>query len=1145
MNNFRKKILMILTLLILCISSIISQSISFNISKGNYNSISFYDEYGNIKEYSSINNFIAEKTILKTTDSSVSISYDYGELTISENSIVVINPNLQKPIIYLIDGQVTLETNSLIKLDYEIITPVSKYEFKSPAKINVISNEELEYGIFYHGSGTSYNALTNQTIYLNSAQLIDMGFVEKITLDIPENYLNSNIDIEKDEEIVDLIKTEYLNKEKQLIAENKIKSEKLRKEFLNSSYLLDIKPIQKSNNFDRLTKINIIVSGNGQGNISSFDLPSFSGIINAAKDEAENILLIDAGNTLRGSTFVNFDKGKTATKILDMVGYDIFVPGAIDFSNGINRLQNLDNISNVNFISTNALNNDSLFYFDPFGLYLFDNFKIAVLGLSNPSDITSLMEIDLTNKVILDNAQKAIDEANKIADYVVLVTNLNYEKYNTNYILNNIIGLDLIIDGNTNDASLLNVQNTPIIKTGVGYSEIQNYKLNVKNDKVISTNYAKVYSSNINKDNNRLVNSLNLKDFEKDINLQNYLSLINIPTNLSKFLISPMFKNAPLIVEKLKEESNLETTLDKPSFVSKKSSEQEIDSIESPKFKPVTYEKVEKNVITPPTFKAIDYKETPEDVINTPTFKAVDYDEIKEEKQIIATPNFKPVEYYIEQIINAPSFKSQPYTIEEIVKIEDIKIDKKSIENENVIINAPSAPNFEPISYKVRKQEVIDKEPLVEKEDVEKNSSKDETEDKKKPTIYSNEDSEIKTHVGINSQINAYVDFKDSSLTNNDYYGSAILYPYILRGGFSFAIKLCGELDNSYNISTPLYPLPSSTSDIIDYSLDIIDHFKLYTPSDKLNIDINRNNFSKDIDSAILYDEFGNSDLQLKTKLSGKNSTLKFYISDLNLLKPLNDVTNETAYLNYEYNSIDLFKLKFGAIAIGNSSALNIYPSINFDLIPLNNKDITIKFNLGSTLYLNALPTLDFSTIIDQTNPTLIPNYLANTSLDIISNSLSLSIKANYLVSEDSTKFSTNLIHKETYQNNVINNVDTNTLTLLTIFKIDNENIDLDVKYSIPFDMSNYSFDNDLIDLNLALDYGAFNFGGYYLQNNFISHLNNISNIKGFFINNDTEFGGYFKYSFDNLSLKTSLKIPSTSIIPMQLGILINYNIEL
>ncbi len=1050
MNKSRKKILLLLLISFISISSIMAEKITFNITSGDIKSLSIYNEFGKVMPLYSKNNIpLSEKLILRTYDEDIEIDYKYGTLNISANSIVTISPNESIPLIYVIDGQITIDTNSFFIQEYNVLTPVSKYKFNSPAKIKIISTEDLEYGIFLEGEGSSYNALTNQTTLLSSAQLIDMGNNNNIKLDIPSEYLKANINIDNDKTIVSLIESEYAYKEELLKEENIKISEDLRTSYLNNNYLLDLSPIQKSNDFNKITTINLIVTGNGQGNVSFLDLPSLSGIIQTAREQDKNILLIDAGNTLRGSTFVNFDKGKTATKILDMIGYDIIVPGAMDFSNGINQLQQLDIMSDINFISSNAMNNDNLLYFNPYGLYLFDNFKIAVLGLSSPSDITDIMEVNLTNEVVIDNAQKAIDAAKEVADYVILVSNMRTEDFNSAIILNNLSGIDLLIDGSDNDASYTKINNTPIIKTGVGYSEIQNFIINVKDTEVLSTNYIKVFSSNLNEPSNRLITSLDLTNFNRDINLSNYLSLIKVPSNLSQFLIAPEFVN------------NFVYSDDIDNLLEVKDTDEITD---------------------------IEEVEAKEDVLEPIT------DELSEKPEIV----------------------------------EEVEI---------------SAPNFNPISYKVKKQEIraISNDLVEEKTEVIKEDSTKITTNQL--NIYTEESNSLKTNIGIISNLEGSVEVKSSPIAIDDYYAQLTLYPYISRGGFSLSLKAEALLDKNLDYTFNFDTLPTNTREAFEYSLDLFNELKIYSPSDKFNLDINRNSYYKTIDSAIIYHKIGGDDVHIASKIDMGSTSLKINLSDINLFKPLNDETIENAYLSINFYPVESIKIGIDGIVIGNSSDLDLLPSLNFDFIPINNKDLQIKFNLGATTLLEMLPTFNYNTFIDPTNNLLIPNYLANTSLTFNTENLNLSLQANYLVTEDKTKFSTNMIHNATIRD-VYNAVDTNTLSAITKINYTKDNSNFNLIYTIPFDASTFNFTNDLLDIDLALNINDITIGGYFLQNNAFNYIKNIADFKTYLINNDTEYGAYLSYDIKDFKIKTNLTVPATGTNLLKVDFIVNHKLN-
>ncbi|MDC7250455.1 MAG: hypothetical protein PQJ49_11115 [Sphaerochaetaceae bacterium] len=1081
MNKTIKRILITLLLVTLVAPSIFSQSATFSLVQGNKNTLDIYNEFGKkINVVSEDNIKVTGKVLIKAMDNALILNYDYGTIELAKNSLLIVDPFSEKPILYLVDGQLTFYSSVEEIKDYVISTPVSKYEFKSPAKIKVLSTENLEYGLFFEGEGTSYNSITGETTYLTSEQMIDMAYPNNFSLDIPEVIADDSVDFES-EESIKIVSTSYIEKDNELTLKKRIASEEFRSNFLNDSYLMNIKPIQKSNDFEKYTTINFVITGNGQGNITALDFPAFSGLIQEAKANDQNILLIDGGNTLNGSPYVAFDKGKTAIKVLDKIGYDIFVPGAIDLSYGVDYLTKLNKSTNINFISTNAMTKDQLFYFNPFSLYLFDDFRIAVLGLSNPSDLTPLMDLDLTNQVLVENAQTAIDKAHEVADYVILISNLNYDMYDSAFIANNVDGIDLIIDSNNSDATMMSINGVPLISTGVGYSEIQNYTIKVKEHDVVSTRYAKVYSSNIFESDNRLLASLNIDSFDSDNELSSLINEVTIPSNLSFFLVPPTVQNVSVSTNDIQISSSTAEKKEAPKAPSFVDQGKEINK---------------------PTF-VDDIKISTVEAPKAPTF-------VNESDKLV--------------IPNAPIFNDSA-KVTELVEVTA---------TENLV----SPPKFKPISFKVRKEEVIEEaseESLVEEIVLS---------EPRKANIYTGEDLKVKTHIGLDTYVTATADINDSSFTNNDYYGDVTIVPYISHGEYSLGLRLVGELDESLNFTYNLYPLPTTNAEISDYIISLIDHVSIKNPSESVDIQINRDEFEENTSSALSYDTLGGTHLHLDSVFDSQGFALNLSTSTLDIYDVINSTSEEFVSLNAVFKPLDLINLSIGTIGIGNASTLDIYPSFNLDFIPVNNKDINVNLNLGVTLYFAALPSFSFLTVFNPNNSNLVPNYLANASIDVNSETLKLSFGASYLVTEDSSKFTTNMIHKDTINSNIFTDVDSNTLSAILKVGYENDNMDFTAVYTLPMEMPTFEFGEDLIDLDLALYFNKFELGGYYLYNDFISNLKNITDIKAFLINSYTEYGAYITYNMDFFSVSSTVYLPSSTSAPLALDLCFNLKLD-
>ena len=61
------------------------------------------------------------------------------------------------------------------------------------------------------------------------------------------------------------------------------------------------------------------------------------------KAKGNNVLLVDAGDTIQGTVYSYFDKGKSIIKLMNKTGYNLATPGNHEFDFGINNLKKLKN----------------------------------------------------------------------------------------------------------------------------------------------------------------------------------------------------------------------------------------------------------------------------------------------------------------------------------------------------------------------------------------------------------------------------------------------------------------------------------------------------------------------------------------------------------------------------------------------------------------------------------------------------------------------------------------------------------------------------------------------------------------------------------------------------------------------------------
>ncbi|MGB4406554.1 MAG: 5'-nucleotidase C-terminal domain-containing protein, partial [Sphaerochaeta sp.] len=214
----------------------------------------------------------------------------------------------------------------------------------------------------------------------------------------------------------------------------------------------------------------------------------------------DNILYLDAGDTTHGTNLANMFEGETVGVILDMIGLDAIAPGNHDFNYGADRLVEAariaDEYTDIKVLSANILDENGYLLFQPYQVYDFNGFKIAVVGLTTPDTATkthpkNVEGISFMSDIIVQNAQAAVDMARTMVDYVIVLGHigLDYDGASgitSDLIINNVKGIDLFIDGHSHTVlpQGKKVGDTMIVSTGEYMKNVGLVQLHVKNGKV-------------------------------------------------------------------------------------------------------------------------------------------------------------------------------------------------------------------------------------------------------------------------------------------------------------------------------------------------------------------------------------------------------------------------------------------------------------------------------------------------------------------------------------------------------------------------------------------------------------------------------------------------------------------------------------
>lgn len=119
------------------------------------------------------------------------------------------------------------------------------------------------------------------------------------------------------------------------------------------------------------------------GRLLNIGYAIFKGYVNSV--QAQNKLLLDAGDALEGHPFANAQQGLLAARMLELVKYDAIAVGNHDFDFGSPRLVELTFKYGLNFISANThKKEDGTRLFRPYIIKDYNGLKVGVLGLTTP-----------------------------------------------------------------------------------------------------------------------------------------------------------------------------------------------------------------------------------------------------------------------------------------------------------------------------------------------------------------------------------------------------------------------------------------------------------------------------------------------------------------------------------------------------------------------------------------------------------------------------------------------------------------------------------------------------------------------------------------------------------------------------------------
>jgi len=168
------------------------------------------------------------------------------------------------------------------------------------------------------------------------------------------------------------------------------------------------------------------------------------------REDSENFLLLDAGDTFQGTVFVNQFQGESVVPILNQLGYNTMAAGNHEFDFGYEQLLKLRDMLNYPVISANVFKQDGTHLLAPTYKAEIGGKKFAFVGfvaedtpiLTHPNNVKGL-----TFKNPVDIAKQIVPELKKEVDHVVVISHVGIEV--DREIAKNVSGIDLIVGGHS------------------------------------------------------------------------------------------------------------------------------------------------------------------------------------------------------------------------------------------------------------------------------------------------------------------------------------------------------------------------------------------------------------------------------------------------------------------------------------------------------------------------------------------------------------------------------------------------------------------------------------------------------------------------------------------------------------------------
>ena len=232
---------------------------------------------------------------------------------------------------------------------------------------------------------------------------------------------------------------------------------------------------------------------------------------NSLEAQGYTTILVDNGDSIQGESIGTLTRGEAMTELMNIIGYDVAIPGNHEFDYGVDRFLELAGKAKFPYISCN-FNKEGKLLFEPYTIIEAAGKKIAFVGVTTPETITTSTPTyfqdddgnyiygflqDETGEALYKAVQDAVDSARAAgADHVYLLGHLGMFGYGTLWsyaeIIANTNGIDVLLDGHSHDTEQVVMKNKDgedVVRSACGTKlSCIGYSLISKDKGIVDTN---------------------------------------------------------------------------------------------------------------------------------------------------------------------------------------------------------------------------------------------------------------------------------------------------------------------------------------------------------------------------------------------------------------------------------------------------------------------------------------------------------------------------------------------------------------------------------------------------------------------------------------------------------------------------------